>query len=215
VRIWQPGAKDDGPTAAAAPRPPGTPGTPDPTPAARETEMKLTVVEFSGRMIGKDKGRAYQEATFLDPVDVIHVPSDDPEMVVEPYKLPPKAVLLSCKEKLVTWTHRKPNEPARQYMEAYGDAYLQSEEHDGSGEVITHDGKTIVFDDGSGFGRGSNPIPARIKSRFKGNDNSGRKIIFDRATNHYEVIDNIGGTLTSSPSSQPPKGPKAAPPPKK
>jgi hypothetical protein len=63
----------------------------------------------------------------------------------------------------------------------------------------------IVLDDGTGFDRRvTNPIPARIKSRFKGDENPGRRIIFDRSTNHYQVIDSVGGTITSTPGSPPP-----------
>lgn len=214
VRTWQPGTRDDAvstnPGTAPLSKQPGNIAPPPP-----EMEMKLTVVTFSGRMIAKDKGKLYQDATFHENIQVIHLPTDNPDLVVERHRLPPQAVLLTCTEKLIVWTHKKGTEPPVQHMEAYGNAYLQNEEYDGWGEVVTYDGKVIVFDDGSGFERRvTNPIPARIKSRFKGNDNSGRRIIFDRATNHYQVIDSVGGTITSYPSANPP--PKKSPsPPKK
>jgi hypothetical protein len=200
VRTWQPGTRDDAPAAA----PGGAPA---------ETEMKLTIVTFSGRMIAKDKGKLYQDATFYDTIQVIHVPTDNPDLTVDRHRLPPRAVLLNCSEKLIVWSHKKPNTPSVQHMEAYGNAYLQNEEYDGWGEVVTHTGKQIVFDDGTGFERRvTNPIPARIKSRFKSDDNSGRRIIYDRETNHYQVIDAVGGTITSSPSTTPKTNP---PPPAK
>jgi hypothetical protein len=46
-------------------------------------------------------------------------------------------------------------------------------------------------------------LPAKIKGRYKGDEQQGRIIIFDRATNHYQVKDSIDGTITSSPP--PPK----------
>lgn len=205
VRTWQPGTKDDGPAAPvgmAAPPP--------------ETEMKLTIVSFSGRMIAKDKGKLYQDATFYDNIQVINVPTDNPDLAFDRNRLPPRAVLLNCTEKLIVWSHKKPNAPSVQHLEAYGNAYLQNEEYDGWGEVVTHTGKQIIFDDGTGYDRRiANPIPARIKSRFKSDDNSGRRIIYDRETNHYQVIDAVGGTITSSPNSPPVKGGPMAPPQKK
>jgi hypothetical protein len=200
VRTWQQGTRED---ATAAPKQPG-----NAKPAPAETEMKLTVVTFSGRMTGKDKGKVYQEATFLDTIQVINVPTDNPDLVVERHKLPQRALLLTCSDKLVVWSHKKGNEPVEQHMDAHGNAYLQNEEYDGWGEVITHDGKVIVFD-------GTGSIPARIKSRFKGNDNSGRQIIYDRATKHYQVIDSIGGTITSTPDAPAAKGPNPTRPPQK
>jgi hypothetical protein len=70
-------------------------------PARAETEMKLTIVNFSGRMTAKDKGSAYQEATFIDNGPrSIHLPSDNPDLVVERHRMPPKATLLTCSKEL-------------------------------------------------------------------------------------------------------------------
>jgi hypothetical protein len=190
VRTWQPGSKDD---AAAGPQPaPKGAG-----PQQGGTEMKLTVVNFSGTMVGKDKGGVYREATFYDSVRVIDLPSDNPDLVVEPHKLPPQATTLSCADQLVVWSHARPNQPTEQHMKATGNAYLQSQEYDGWGETIELVGKTVIF-----VGEGS--VPARIKNRFNGNDQTGKKIIFDRATNHYKVEGSLGGTLSPGASPQRP-----------
>lgn len=194
VRTWAPGSKDDDPTGAAPP--PRQPGAAPPA----ETEMKLTVVNFTTKMMAKDKGAVYKEATFYDATHVIHVPTDNPELAVERHKLPPRAVLLTCKEKLVVWTHKPGNDPPQQFMHAYGDAYLQNREYDGWGEVITYEGKRVVFQ-----GLGGNL--ARIKSRFGGTDQAGEKITYDRSTGYSKVDGSIGGALTESPKSPPPKNP--------
>jgi hypothetical protein len=207
TRTWQVGAKDE----EAAKPPANAEATPRPAAPPGEGEMKLTVVNFSGRMTVKDKGSAYQEATFHDPVQVIQVPTENPDQEVDRHKLPPKAVLLTCADKLVLWSHKKANEPAQQHMIAYGNAFVQNDEYDGWGDTITHEGRQVILD-------GAGAVPARIKSRFKGNDQAGQRIIFDRATNHYTVEGSLGGTIISTPASTPkpanptgPKGPRKMP----
>ncbi|HSQ56777.1 MAG TPA: hypothetical protein VLM40_13635, partial [Gemmata sp.] len=69
VRTWEPGAKDEAGQGAAAPKQPGNgqrsmKGNNEPA----EMEMKLTQVNFSSRMIARDKGKPYQSATFFDRV---------------------------------------------------------------------------------------------------------------------------------------------------
>ena len=176
-------------------------GTPAPkgaagSPQSGGSEMKLTVVNFSGWMVGKDKGSVYREATFYDSVRVIDLPTDNPDLVVEPHKLSPQATTLSCADQLVVWSHARPNQPTEQHMKAAGNAYLQSQEYDGWGETIEVVGKTVIFE-----GEGS--VPARIKNRFNGNDQTGKKIIFDRATNHYKVEGSLGGTLSPGATQRP------------
>jgi hypothetical protein len=184
-RVWQPGAKDD-PVGPQPARP--APAPRDPAP--RETEMKLTVVEFKGRMVAKDKGKAYQQATFSDRVSAVHLPTDQPDLKVAPHDRPAGGVLLTCASEMVVWTHRRPDEPPRQHLEARGNAYLQNDEYDGSGDVITHDGRKVVFE-------AVGTIPARIRNRFGGDDQPGRRIIYDRAANRFEVQGSLGGTLLS------------------
>ena len=183
VRTWQVGAKDD--LDPPAPRQPVAAKTP----AAAESEMKLTEVKFTGRMTGQDKGKTFQSATFLESVQVIQVATDNPDLVLDRHRLPPRAVHLTCDDQLVVWTHRRGNEPAVQHMVASGNAYIQNETYDGSGETITLEGKLVTL-------RGAERLPARIKKRFGGDSQAGKLIVFDRATNYYEVKESIDGTLT-------------------
>jgi len=204
TRTWQVGSGDEDAaaraSAAADPKPPGS---------SDAGQMKLTVVNFSGRMTVKDKGRAYQEATFHDPVQVIQVPTDNPELEVDRHKLPPRAMLLTCADKLVLWSHRTADQPPRQHMIAYGNAFVQNDEYDGWGDTITYEGRQVILD-------GTGAVPARIKGRFKGNDQAGQRIIFDRATNHYTVEGSLGGTIFSTPAGTPKSGnpPTPQPPPR-
>jgi len=197
VRTWAAGSRDDGspaPTAVAM-RPAGRQTAPAPA-----VEMKLTVVNFSDRMIAKDKGDRYKEATFRNDVQVIHVPTEDPNLDVKRNQLPPRAVLLTCSNKLVVWTRKVDNEPAQQSMHAYGNAYLQNEEYEGWGEVIQSEGRLVRL-----YGMKDNL--ARIRNRFGGTEQPGEVITYDRATDYYKVDGSIGGMLTTPGGKSTPKGP--------
>jgi len=158
--------------------------------------MKLTVIYFSGRMIAKDKGEVFKESTFYDNIQVINLPTDNPDLTIERHRLPPTAVKLDCRDKLMVWSRknlRLPDEPAAQYMHAYGNAFFQNEKYDGWGEVIKSEGKMVWFD-------GTGLVPARIKSRFTGNDSTGQQIRLDRSSNRVSVYKSLGGMLTEGSS---------------
>jgi hypothetical protein len=93
----------------------------------------------------------------------------------------------------VVWSHKKGDSPAVQHMDATGNAYLRSDDYDGWGEKISNDGKMVVL-------TGSEAVPARIMNRFnKGSDQSGKKIMYNRADKSFKVIESFGGTLGSPP----------------
>ena len=186
VRIWGPGISEISPPSRGA----GPPASPT-------VEMQLTVVQFSKRMIAKDKGRNYKEATFYDTVQVIHVPTDNPHLELKRPELPPQAVLLTCQNKLVVWSYRRGEEPPRQHMHAYGNAYLQSEEYAGSGEVIKNEGKLVILE-------GSGATPAMIRRRFRGDEQTAQRIIYDRSTRQFTVEGSLGGAILApvAPSSK-------------
>ena len=194
VRTWAPGSRDDA-TQGPAVSPPRQPGIPTQQPVI---EMKLTVVTFAGRMIAKDKGDRFKQATFSDAIEVVHVPTDNPELEIRRHQLPPRAVLLTCKDRLIVWSRKVANEAPLQSIHAHGNAYLQSEEYEGWGEVIQSEGKLVRL-------YGMNDLPARIKSRFGGKDQAGETIIYDRATDFYRVEGSIGGTITTPGTMQPKK----------
>jgi hypothetical protein len=205
VRNWQMGSKDDDPgvggsgpaLVSAAPKQPNNAAAQQPA----EGEMKLTVVSFAGRMTAKDKGPVYQSATFLDSVQAIQVPTENPDLAVDQHKPLPRAMMLNCKDQLVVWTHKKGNDPPEQHMAATGNAEMQNEEYDGWGDIITVDGKIVTLE-------GVGAVYARIKSRFKGNDQAGRKIVFDRSTNYLKVEGSLGSTITGPPAAAPKPPPK-------
>jgi hypothetical protein len=195
VRIWQPGDRDQAGPAPNAKPPvqPMTPMQPGAKPAPAEQEMKLTVVDFRGRMTAIDKGKVFQQATFHDSVKVINVPADSPSLEFEGNILPPRGLFLRCDDKLVVWSHKKPNAPAVQHMDAMGNARIRNDDYEGWAETISQDDKLVIL-------TGSEAIPARVKNRTnRGNDQSGKKIIYDRGSGSFRVIESFGGSLGSPP----------------
>jgi hypothetical protein len=202
-RIWAPESKDDE-AGNGAPKQPGA--APQPT---TESEMKLTEIRFLSRMTGKDKGDNYKEATFLDNIQVVNFPTENPDVLIELHRLPPEAVQLNCNKKLVVWSYKNPKfpeAPAIQHMHAFGNAFMRNNEYEGWGEEIRSEGKIVWFD-------GKGQVPARLKSRFKWNDNSGALIRFDRSVNRYTVYNGLGGVLVDGNGIYDENRPLAPPPP--
>ncbi|MDB5308699.1 MAG: hypothetical protein JWO38_2901 [Gemmataceae bacterium] len=192
VRIWQLGQKDAaGPPAGNAP-PPGAP----PKPA--DTEMKLTIIQFGRQMTARDWGPIYQDATFLDTIDVINAPADRADAVIDPHRLPPGSARLTCADKLIVSTHKRQNAPTAQRMDAFGNAYIRSDEYDGWGETVTSDGPTVTL-------KGGENTLARIVNRYNRTENPGKTIIYDRITGGFRVEGSAGATIQGSPAQSAPK----------
>jgi hypothetical protein len=176
------------------PVPPGGTKQPD-TKSANpddDQEMKLTVVTFGSRMTAIDKNKMFQQATFLDNIQVINVPADSPDLKVDRYKLPPRAQLLTCDKKLVVVTIKKPNAPTEQNMDAFGNSALRTDEYDGWGETITSAGPLVTL-------TGSSALPARVMNRFgRGNEQAGSVIKYNRVTGSIKVVESAGGTFGGS-----------------
>lgn len=183
VRLWQPGQKD---LASDGIKSPGRGNDPK---AAQE--MKLTVVKYSGRMNVEDR-KIFQKAVFTDHIEVVHFPTEDPNTHFELHRLPPGSVILKCQETLTATNYRPPGGPVQQGMTAKGNAYIRTDEYEGWGEEIEYDGRLIIL-------KGGKKSPARIMSRFKNTENSGREIKLDRLTNRYELVDGVSGQIAAPP----------------
>ncbi len=191
LRIWQRGDKEM--TGATNERKEKKEPTHPAPPPANEQEMKLTVVTFQGRMKAVDKGKKFQQATFTDNVEAVNFPSDTPDVQFKGSLLPPRAVMLKCRRELVVWSHKQDNATPTQRMDAFGSAYVRTDEHEGWAESISQDGKLVVL-------TGSEAIPARVRNRFsQGTDQIGRKIRYDRGNGRFQVIESFGGTLGTPP----------------
>ena len=203
LRIWQRGeANPAGPPAGAKPVAGGAKAAAKP--AKDEPEMKLTFIKFSGRMTGRDK-KLYQSAAFSDEVTAIHVPADAPTVKIDEYNLPPRAVLLTCNDKLEVWSHKQQGDtPAAQNMTASGNAFLRTDDYEGTAITIDSKGNAVTL-------TGNDAIPARVRNRFGGgNEQVGKVILYDRADGSSSVKAGFGGSIGSAPKSGP-----AGPPPKK
>ena len=101
VRIWQPGPKD---ALADKPEPKkDDPKKKEPPKKAGELspddEMKLTVVQFGGKMIANDLRK---RAKFFDNIRVVHLAADSPRTPVDlrEGEIPKGAVYLECRKSL-------------------------------------------------------------------------------------------------------------------
>ena len=198
VRLWQPGEKDPAGAADPAAKPAGKPG--DPPPPA-ETEMKLTVVQFGGRMTIKDQGKVYQAAIFYDRVEVVHAPAADPRAALDRSRMPAGGVFLRCDKQLTVSTYRptapppaNPGDPQpeapkpQQDLVAVGNGYILSDDYEGSGETISSNGPLVTLEGGpAGL--------ARLARRYGGDETPGRKIVYDRRTKGFQVDGTPGGTF--------------------
>jgi putative heme-binding domain-containing protein len=113
VRILQLGAKD----VVTQPRP-AAPGRPAP---AAEQEMKLTLVRFPSRMVGRDKNKLYQEAVFDDGGRVWQVPTENLNLQVIDHA------------------------PPEQWMVAQGNAMFRDDKYQGNANVISDDGRVTTL----------------------------------------------------------------------
>lgn len=181
VRLWQPGQKDYAPASST--------NAATSTPAKTEQEMKLTIVKYAGRMVVEDK-KVTQTATFHDQIEVVHLATDDPNIPVELHRLPFGAMILKCTDTLTATTYRPVVGQPTQSMVAQGNAYIRTDEYEGWGEEIEYDGRLIIL-------KGGKNAPARITSRFKNTENSGREIKLDRLTNRYELVDGVSGQIAT------------------
>lgn len=179
MRLWQTGLKDEATPMAKGPMA---------APPAKQPETKVTIVHFAVRMTARDFGSTYQDATFQDAVELIHAPAEQFDAVVDRHHLPPGSVRLTCADRLVVSSHKQPGVPTAQRLDAFGNAYIRSDEYDGQGESITSNGPTVTL-------KGGENTLASIKNRFKMNDYNGKIINYNRATGDFSTNGSAGGTI--------------------
>jgi hypothetical protein len=190
MRVWQSDLKDE-----------SAPQTKNPMTAQRDTERKLTIVTFAGIMTGRDYGARYQDATFTETIDLLHCPADRDDAVIDQLHPPASSVSLTCAEKLVVSSHKLQNGTATQEMNAYGNAYIRSDEYDGWGEVVSSKGPTVTL-------AGGDTTLARITGRYNNQASNGKKIVYNRITGDYTTDGSYNGTIQLAPKPAPPPVPK-------
>lgn len=183
IRILQAGLKDE-----AAPDTKASTAPPPPS----ASDLKLTVVYFAGRMIARDFGSVYQDATFQDSTDLLHLPAENLDAAPDRNKLPAGSMRLTCAERLVVSSHKKPGQAALQRLDGFGDARIRSDQYDGWGESVSSDGPTVTL-------RGGENTLARIFSRTDATRQSGEVLIYNRTTGKFSTTGSAGGTFQSGP----------------
>jgi len=182
VRMLQVGDKDAPPGQAAPGKPPAGPA---------DKEMKLTRIEYDGKMFADNKKRS---ATFIGNVRVAHAPSDNPDARLDPDRPTRGAMFLTC-GKLHVYTQNLAGGKQNRMMDATVKAEAQSAEFSGQADTIKYDeSKQVMVFEGSP----SNPA---VLYEYKGrgresNALRGVKISYDRTTNQPRVDQGLGVTIT-------------------
>jgi lipopolysaccharide export system protein LptA len=162
---------------AAAPRQPQAPNTPK-----AEEELKLTRVTYLGRMFANNNTRT---AIFYDNVEVVNVPSDNPDLPIDIDHLPEGGLYLRC-EQLTVYSQKQQNGKAWQQMEAHRKAQVQSREFWGRADIIKYDEskEQVIFE----ATEGNLATLYRVKARgLPADEIKGKKITYWRRTNDFHV----------------------------
>jgi hypothetical protein len=176
-RVLQPGPKEPlGPA-------------PNPAKGPVPEEMKLTRVNFFGRMFANNTSRT---AVFYDNVEVVHVPSDNPNLQVDVDKLPPGAMYLRC-DQLKVYNRQEVNSKGNQQMEARGHAQVQAREFFGRADVIKFDeSKELVV-----FESNETNLASLVRQKSPGQreELKGKKIYYWRKTNDFKIEGGTGARV--------------------
>lgn len=79
------------------PRAPGAPGrVVAQKPNPQDEELKLTRIEYQGHLQASQPDRETTLVKFIDGVELIHLPATDPDMLIDPTRLPVGAVHVQC-----------------------------------------------------------------------------------------------------------------------
>jgi hypothetical protein len=183
-------------------------------PAADKGEVKLTVVTFGSKMLGRDKGNGgFQEAKFDDGAVVMSVPAAaltdlldpavrgqvqrEPDRLltagVEPHALPKGSVYLTCQDVMTVSSVRPRRDAAAdQRLDAKGDAVFRDDTRTGTGDTIRYDGTRVTLE-------GAGGRLATLKSNRQGinteQSTRAKKFVYNSKTKLVEVSESSGGTF--------------------
>jgi lipopolysaccharide export system protein LptA len=157
---------------------------------AVEEELKLTRVNYLGRMFANNNTRT---AVFYDNVELVHVPTDDPNLVIDIDKLPEGALYLRC-DQLKVYSRQAENSKGSQQMEARGHGLVQSREFWGRADIIKYDEskELVVFEASEGN------LATLVRQKGKGTQQEevkGKKIYYWRKTNDFKIEGGTGARV--------------------
>lgn len=182
--------------------PGGSPPKPGAKPAAKpqaakasngqpeEEELKLTRITFLTRMFANNVTRT---AVFYDNVEVVNLPSDDPDIVINIDHLPEGSLYLRC-DQLQVYSRQQSGEKSTQEMEARGNASVQSNDFWGRGDVIKYDEskELIIFEAREGR------LATLVRQKAKGTPQEelkGQKIYYWRNTGDFKIERGTGARM--------------------
>ncbi len=155
-------------------------------PAAPKQEMKLTRVEYEGRMMTEDnKAKGTRTAWFWDKVEVVNVPSEKADVVVDKDNLPERGLYMSC-EKLTVFSRPGVKDKATQVLTGENKVYVKSQDFQARARKVVFDEATdlIIF-----YGT-PDALATFYRMREKGvepEEFKGLKIIYNRLTKQYKI----------------------------
>lgn len=130
VYLLRKGNQQDGPL--TAPPRPGAQAAPK---APTEKEMKLTRIHFQGRMTAN---KINGIADFRDGIDLIHLPTEDPDVAINPDQ-PPAGSMLLKSNNLLALQHKVNDKVVSQEFEATGRASVKAQTYNAQADVVTYD----------------------------------------------------------------------------
>ena len=101
-------------------------------------------------MVGFEKGKVYQQATFVNGARVWNVPTNDIKLRFAEHEAPAGTSFLSCDQSMVVSSSRvAPDKPAEQNLVALGNGEFYNDTYRGFASKITYNGQDTIFE-GSG-----------------------------------------------------------------
>jgi hypothetical protein len=200
VRIFSPGKIENEKEAAPAPKgvgglpPKNAPPVRKKGELAADEEMKLTVVQFAGKMIGEDKRK---QVKFFKDVKVVHLPTKDPNLDVQLRQavIPEGAFYIDCRDTLeiTTVTRVVKDDKGKDVEISYNDMkattavhFRKQGEFHGESDMMTYSEEkgVIIF-----YGRKGNPaVVNQVQGQgVRDKTLTGERIRYDMKTKGFEV----------------------------
>lgn len=165
--------------------------------AATEREMKLTIVNFNGRLELTDKKGILQTAVFYEAIKVAQIPSSNLHQSVDELEVPPpRSVFLKCNNTFTVSTYRSKGgagEDTRS-MEAVDAAEFKTDDYIGIGHTITYDGQQVIL---RGYKDGQATLYRRQRGLNDRDFKSGNPLIYNVKTGQVSGAQSSGGQFTS------------------
>jgi hypothetical protein len=179
-----PGLGPTPPQPAQTEKPKNKPGAKD---SKDDEEYKLTHLTYTGRMSANNK---LGSATFWDDVEVVHVPTNNPDLKIDVDHPPEGYLFLRC-SKLELFSHKRADGRTSKEMRATGKVKIEAKEFSGHADEVKYDEskEQIILE-----GTEGNPAVLQ-REKIKGADREtirAKKIFYWRTTGTFKVENGTG-----------------------